>query len=324
MINKVYEKIKQILKENIKFFLILILTLIICTIPLPYYINATGGLINTSNRININKLSGSYNMAYVSELKGTIPLCLIALLNNNWDIVKKEEVIYDNETVEDVEFRNHLFLEEANDTAIMVAYNLANKEYKINNRKIYVTYIDEDAITDLKIKDQIIKINDTLINTKQDVYDIINNSEGEITITLSDNTIKKAKIRIENNKKMIGIVIAEDLDIESNVKYNFKESESGPSGGFITSLAIYTSLTQDITHNLKIVGTGTIDINGNVGEIDGIKYKLRGAIKENADLFFVPSSNYEDALKYKKQNNYDIELISISNINEAINYLQNY
>ena len=70
----------------------------------------------------------------------------------------------------------------------------------------------------------------------------------------------------------------------------------------ITNLAIYNYLTEeDITHGKTIVGTGTIDINGNVGEISGVKYKLQGAIKEKADIFLVPSGdNYNEAIETVK------------------------
>ena len=37
---------------------------------------------------------------------------------------------------------------------------------------------------------------------------------------------------------------------------------------------------------------------------------------------FVPNDNYEEALEYKKKNNFDIELISINNFKEAIEYLE--
>ena len=48
----------------------------------------------------------------------------------------------------------------------------------------------------------------------------------------------------------------------------------------MTALAIYNYLTEeDITHGKTIVGTGTIDINGNVGLIGGVKYKLKVLLK---------------------------------------------
>ena len=89
------------------------------------------------------------------------------------------------------------------------------------------------------------------------------------------------------------------------------------------SLAIYNSLVkQDITHGKTIVGTGTIDKNGQVGPIDGIKYKIKGVVKKHVDLFLVPKDNLKEALKVKKKNHYKIKIVGVSTFDEALNYLQ--
>ena len=50
-----------------------------------------------------------------------------------------------------------------------------------------------------------------------------------------------------------------DIDIKS------KKTESGSSGGFMTTLAIYNALTEkDITKGYKIAGTGTIEPDGSM------------------------------------------------------------
>ena len=48
------------------------------------------------------------------------------------------------------------------------------------------------------------------------------------------------------------------------------------------------------------------------------------AVKKNADLFIVPNDeNYEQALKVKKENNYDIEILGVSTFEEVVEYLKN-
>ena len=91
------------------------------------------------------------------------------------------------------------------------------------------------------------------------------------------------------------------------------------------TLAIYSHLNQiDLTDGKTIVGTGTIDINGNVGEISGIKYKLIGAVNKHADIFLVPEGeNYEEAKKVKKEKGYDIDLVPVETFDEALKYLKN-
>ena len=88
------------------------------------------------------------------------------------------------------------------------------------------------------------------------------------------------------------------------------------------ALSIYSAISgEDILKGRNIAGTGTIDINGNVGEIDGIKYKIMGAVKNDMDVVLVPSANYEEAKKVVEEKNYDIELVSISTFTDAIEYL---
>lgn len=89
------------------------------------------------------------------------------------------------------------------------------------------------------------------------------------------------------------------------------------------TLSIYNKLVdEDITKNRKVVGTGTIDLNGNVGEIGGVKYKLKGAVKSKADIFICPYENYDEAINLKNKYNYDIEIIKVSTFDEAIEKLK--
>ena len=134
-----------------------------------------------------------------------------------------------------------------------------------------------------------------------------------------------AKLIEFNGEKAIGLYLVNiyDYEIIPKINLNFKSNESGPSGGFMLSLAIYDRLVNDdLTKGRKIVGTGTIDINGKVGEIGGVKYKLMGAVSNNADIFFVPKENYEEAIKIKKEYNYKINIVSVETLEDAINYLK--
>ena len=103
-----------------------------------------------------------------------------------------------------------------------------------------------------------------------------------------------------------------------------KASEAGSSGGLMLSLEIYDKLTsKDLSHGKKVMGTGTIDEDGNVGAIGGVKYKMLGAQKDGADIFFVPKENYDEAKKVYKKNNLSFALVMVETFDEAIHYLNN-
>ena len=334
MLTKLYDNIKKIIYENYKLILGFFVLLILFTIKLPFYINTPGGVIDISKKIKIDtpyEIKGSFNFAYVTEITATIPTLIVAYFNKEWNILKKEEVVYANETLEDVYFRKHLLLDEANQNAILVAYRYANKEVKIIEEKLYITYIDIESKTNLKVGDELLEINDQVIIDRTQINNIIQNTEIGTKIYFKVKRNDKiidcyAEPIILEEKKMIGIIINKKRKMETDppIEFNFKESESGPSGGLMMALTIYNYLIpEDITHGYDIVGTGTIDEDGNVGSIGGIEYKLRGIVKAKKKNFLVPAGeNYEEAMKLKNKENFDIEIIPISTFDEALEYLE--
>lgn len=336
MVNKLYDKyLKTFLKKN-KLIIFLIILTIIFTIKLPYTIDIPGGYINVTKRISLDDgydSEGSFNMAYVSEIDATIPTLFVAFFNPDWDISKNEDILLENETVEDVLFRNKLALKEANNNAIMVAYKELGYEYNVKNQDFYVVYLDKDSKSNLKVGDEIIEVDQKKITSKEEISEIISEKnigdEIEFKVINENKEYKRtATVSNINDSKAVGIVVYEILELETNPKITIKtnNSESGPSGGLMTSLAIYNALTsEDITGGHIIVGTGTIDSEGNVGSIGGVKYKLIGAIKNNAKIFIVPNGeNYQEAVELKEKNNYDIEIVGVSTFKETLDYLKNY
>lgn len=331
---KLYEKIKEFIKNNYKFLITYFLILIICLWPLPYYIYTGGGTINLDKRISVeneNIEKGSFNLAYVKNIKATIPTYLLSYIFD-WDVESIENYQIDsNESNNDIWKREKMYLQESIDNAIINAYKLAGEDLTINKEVYKVLSIDEEADTNLKIDDEILKINNHDIKSYDDIKNYVSefNYGDKVEILVSrDNkqlTCYAKVIEHEQAKKM-GIYLMKSFDYDYNrkIELGFTNREGGSSGGFMLSLAIYNRLIEkDLTHGLKIVGTGTIDSLGNVGMVGGIKYKLKGAVRNKADIFFAPSGqNYEEAIEEKKKNNYKIEVVEVKTLKDAISYLE--
>ena len=104
-----------------------------------------------------------------------------------------------------------------------------------------------------------------------------------------------SKVYEKEGRKLLGISLTNVYEVSTDpeVEIKIKSNESGPSGGLMMALSVYNSLVkEDISKGKKIIGTGTIDIDGNVGEIGGVKYKLIGAVKNKSDIFLCQSNNY--------------------------------
>lgn len=335
MFTKLYEKIVRFIKENYLWLLFYIVFIATMTFPLPYYIYTGGGTINIDEKIEIKNSTdsiGSFHMCYVSEIQTTISTYLLSYLFPSWDLVSKEEVtLTEEETKEDVLVRDKIYLMEANQSAILTAYSYANSFYRVKNIHPYIIYIDENSNTNLKIGDEIIEIEGISVSNTDDVTPILEEKKigDHIKIKVLRNNEELTRYAIVqeiDGFKKIGIAIqtVSDYETDPEIKFHFSRSESGPSGGLMLSLAIYDKLvSDDITKGYKIAGTGTIDSNGNVGSIGGVKYKLKGAVNNKADIFLVPNGeNYEECIELQKKYNYQIKIIGVDTFEEAITSLK--
>lgn len=122
MFTKIYEKSKDFIKENYKSLIVLVIIFMIFTIELPYSIYTPGGAVNLNDRVNVEnkeEVKGSFNMAYVSMVKGSIPFLLLSKVFPDWDIVKKEDITAKGESMDELMIRERLYLQESMDNAII-------------------------------------------------------------------------------------------------------------------------------------------------------------------------------------------------------------
>lgn len=336
MLDKLFNYIKIFIKEEYKFIIILLLLFVLFNYPVNYYIITGGGISDISSRVKVtdkNKSKGSFNISYVEELEGTLFTYGLSYLIPSWERDSTDNYKYNKEEkLSDIEFRNELDLDSANGNATYWAYTLANKNITRTSSKIYVILVDDDKYKNkLKVQDEILSIDNKSYDNIEDYKNYIQTKKvGDyVDIYVKRKNIKKhvkCSIYSSQNRKIIGVglQVVNKYKTKPPVKIKFKSSESGPSGGLITTLEIYNQLTKkDLTHGRVIAGTGTIESNGKIGEIGGVKYKLLGATKGGAEYFLVPSgSNYKEAIKYKKEKKLDIKIIEVKDIKSTIKKLE--
>ena len=332
---KLVKKTLELIKEEYKFIFFLILLYFILQFPLNYYIVTGGGTSDVSSRIEVDnsyKSKGSFNISYVTELPGTVMTYLLSYVIPSWERESADLYKYSKEeSTEDIKFRNELDLKSASSQATYWAYTLANKELEKSKSELYVITIFEGYKTPLKVGDIIKSVDDYSFDTVEEYRNYIQtkkeNDEVTIKIERKNKTKEiKTKIYLYKNRLILGVGLQFLNEYKTNPKLNinFKSRESGPSGGLITTLEIYNQLTKkDITKGLKIAGTGTIEENGDIGEIGGIEHKILGAESDKIDIFLVPSgNNYKAAKTYKKKKKLKIKLIEVKNIQDALEKLK--
>ena len=333
MFTKIYEKIKEFIKENYKGLIAIVVVFLLFMIELPYSIYTPGGAVDLNKRISVSdgyEAEGSFNMAYVSMVRGSIPFLLLSYIIPDWDIVSSDEITIEGENMEEMLEREKLYMQESMDAAIINAYRAAGADLNITGTISEVSFIAEEADTNLKIGDEIIRANQVEIHSLDDLKKVIEGLDEKEKVRLDvirDDEEKECfayTYKTDDGMKIgVSLLTTYEYTTAPEVSITSKASEAGSSGGLMMSLTIYNSLVpEDITGDKKIVGTGTIDIDGNVGEIGGVKYKLIGAVKNDADVFICPEENYEEAVKVALDKDYDIPIISVSTFLEAIEALE--
>ena len=316
-------------KEVISFFLPIIIAIIL-VIPLPYYVKLGGGIIKLENKIEIDETgeNGHFGALYVRESKAVVLTYVLSYIVPSFDREKQEEVVINDEDTKDYDYREKLYFTSSIDAATKTAFEKAGKKIEIASSKYLIIYIDKDSKTELKVGDEILKINGKSVSEYSEMIKEIKSSENKVRIT-----VKRKNKEIETNngfmeingEKKLGVVISNEIKYTSDpkVKLKFNGKEAGPSGGLMIALTIYDKLVEeDITKGRLVVGTGTIDIDGNIGEIGGVKHKLMAAAKKKADIVFVPYDNYKEAKSLYDKNNYKFDLIAVKTFDDAVNYLK--
>lgn len=319
-------------KEVLSFFLPIIITICLL-LPVPYYIKIGGGTIKIDKKIEIEEsyqTKGSLEALYVRESKGVVLTYLLSYIIPSFEKEEIEDVVYNNEDEQDYNYREKMYFTTSLDAATKVAFEKAGKSVKISSSKFTVIYIDKSSITNIKVGDEIKTVDGKKIITYEDMKGVTDSKKvgDKLTIEVIRNgkkvTTTSTIVEIDKKPKL-GIALANEIEYESNpkVEFKFNGKQAGPSGGLMITLAIYNKLVkEDITHGKKVVGTGTIDTEGNVGIIGGIKHKLMAANRKNADIVIVPIDNYKEANKLKKEKGYKFKLISAKTFDEAVKKLE--
>ncbi len=334
MLKKYYEKVKSFIKEEYKFILFLVVFAVLCCFPVNYYIVIGGGISDISDRVIVedgHSSKGSFNLSYVSELKGTTLSYLMSYVMPHWKRIDMDDYKYtETDDYQAIEFRSELDLKYSNSNALFYAYKLASKECKLVDTEVFVIAKVDEYENSLEVGDKLVSVDGKKLSTMDEFQNALQEVEGDkVSIgVIRDDKEEDISCHLyqEEDRKVLGVLLQSlnTYEVDPSVDFQFEKNESGPSAGLITTLSIYDQLTKgDLTQGMKIAGTGTIEADGSIGPIGEVEYKLLGAVDGGAEIFLVPAGeNYKDAVKEKKKEKLDIKIIPVKDIYDAIEKLE--
>jgi len=119
---------------------------------------------------------------------------------------------------------------------------------------------------------------------------------------------------------IFGILIKDSLLFDIPVDIRIKTGAiTGPSAGLMFTLQIVDQLTPGgITGGRVVAGTGTVEADGSVGPIGGVKQKVFAAEAAGATVMFVPRANYQDAASVATR----LSVIAVDRVEDALSWLK--
>ena len=255
---------------------------------------------------------------------------IYAQLNHSIALEPENEIVPTNTNTQTISVQNYQMLLDSDTTAIFVGLHLAGYPVDINDGLVIGAILPQSpAVGILQNGDIITGANGKTITTQSDLSNqlqlITPGSIINLTIVRNGQTMNISVVTMlpaqANGPARIGIVVEQHssgFTLPFPIQIIPKKIVGGPSAGLMFTLGVYDLLSgQNLTEGRRIAGTGTIDLDGNVGEIGGVQQKVVAAERTGAQYFLVPSANYADAQAVAK----NITVVEVNTAQDAINFL---
>jgi PDZ domain-containing protein len=262
-----------------------------------------------------------------------------AYLSDSVDLYPKDVILPKGVTPSELSEISIQNMRTSENVAIAVALNSLGYDIQSEGDGVLVVGIlDDSPVKDKLLKDDLIisisgedKITYSVNSSTQFISLLRTFSIGEIVSIGVQRNEKEVQIETQliehieyKNEPMVGFLASTpnqrfvfpiNVDIDTG-------SVGGPSAGLMMALNVYNKLTEaDITNSAIIAGTGTIEIDGSVGPVGGVKQKVIAAKRAGATLILVPTSNYQDAIPYEDN---ETLIVAVNSFDNALQVISEY
>ncbi len=194
--------------------------------------------------------------------------------------------------------------------------------------KLSVHSVIKDAAAEgvLQEGDVILEANGQAVTDASSLRAVINDGAGAPVELLIERDGKQQTVEVTPKEStadgettwLIGVNLITDYDFPIDVTIQLN-NVGGPSAGMMFALGIIDTLTPgELNGGEQVAGTGTINAEGDVGPIGGIRQKMWGALDAGADWFLAPADNCDEAVGHIPG---DLRVYSVKDLDDALDVL---
>lgn len=324
---------------NLSALVLVVMTVVAAVLPAPYVVESPGPSLNVLGEYegkDIVSVENRDGAASEGELRMTtvsvqgspgydIPLAgvMSAWFDRDRSIMPVEALYPDDTDAEDNSLMNTVEMNGSQQEAIAAA--LAKQGISYSTTTIVAGVRSDGAAANrLEPGDVVLTVNGQQVTDVASAGEAIGRTPRgqKVNVTVRRKGEEKSFAltpRYEGERALVGIVLSRGFEFP--VKVNFAlDGIGGPSAGMIFALAIYDEMTPgDLTGGKKIAGTGTIDEQGTVGPIGGIRQKMIGARSDGAEYFLAPAANCDEVTGHIPEG---LQVVKVDSLSDAISSVE--
>ncbi|GAA3617601.1 PDZ domain-containing protein [Kineosporia mesophila] len=312
-----------------------VLSAVVVLLPVKYAILKPGPVLNTLGKVDDKPLisisghqtyetSGTLDLTTVSVLGGpdrkvTLIQVIDGWLRRSSAVVPQEQVFTPGETQEQSDAENQAEMTSSQESATAAALWALGIDVP-TTLTVAGTDPSAPAADALKKDDVILGLNGKTVGDLAELRTrlAVTNPGDDVTVKVRRDgrarTVTTQTVQAEDGDTVLGIYITPDFDFPFDVKIQI-EDIGGPSAGTMFALGIIDKLTPgDLTNGKDIAGTGTMDADGTVGPIGGIRQKLVGAREAGAEYFLAPADNCNEVVGHVPDG---LQVVKVKTLDQA-------
>jgi PDZ domain-containing protein len=322
-------------------FSAVLLASLVALMPVKYAVLHPGPVLNTLGAVDGKSLiaisghptyptSGQLDLTTVSVVGGpgrqlTLLQVIEGWLDKTSAVVPEEQVFPAGQTQKQSDEQNTLEMMSSQESATAAALTTLGITFPTT---LSVAGIEpgSPASKVLKAGDVIIAVNGHRIADLAALRKVLGGVDAGAKVRVevrrkgATETLSAATTRsTDDGHTVLGVFVDPAFTFPFSVKIQI-EDIGGPSAGTMFALGIIDKLTPgDLAAGQKIAGTGTIDADGQVGPIGGIRQKLVGARRAGATYFLAPASNCVEVRRHIPDG---LQVYKISTLTQARDVVQ--
>ena len=322
---------------------LLVLVGIISTIQLPYVELAPGDAQPINRLLKVPKTyehppKGSFLLTTVSLVSTVRPFDLVRDYFDDNIIVIKRKAIFGDSTKQQYNQQAAQDMTDSKQAAVVLALRTLGYPVPEHGDGALIGALSEGQVPatgQLAAGDVITAVDNTPAHLSQEAIAALQRHHPgdtvNLTVTKKDGSITHPAIRLGSRTETSCTIAVVTTAVPclgvtlgtKNHKFDYPfdvtidtSGVGGPSAGLAFTLALIDELTAgELTGGHNVAVTGTIDIDGTVGDVGGVAQKTAAVRRSGATLFLVPPGEFKEAKAHAGKH---LKVVQVTTLSDAL------